>query len=149
VTKFRIVIATLIVSVGGVAFLGTAAHAADTNTITDQFYAPTFVPPTTTPTTVPLFSPPPSTPSSTPPPTSPPTTAGGSRFIPSSSTSVPASAVKVVTVAQPAQAAPLAATGALAFTGADVASLVGIALLLLVVGAELIRRGRHRAVNRS
>jgi hypothetical protein len=148
VTKFRIVIASLIVSVGSVAFLGGIAHAADTDGgPTQQFYAPTFVvpaaPPTTT-VTVPLIqTPPPS------PPSTPPTTEHGSLVIPSVSTSVPASGVKVITVSQPTQVEPLAATGSLAFTGADVAGLVGIALLLLVVGAELIRRNRHRAVHRS
>jgi hypothetical protein len=147
VTKFRIVIATLIVSVGSVAFLGGAAHAADTDgSPTQQFYAPAFVvpaaPPTTT-VTVPLIQTPP------PPPSSPPTTAHGSLIIPSVSTSVPASAVKVITASQPTQVEPLAATGSLAFTGADVAGLVGIAVLLLIVGGELIRRNRHRAVHRS
>jgi len=143
VTKFRIVISTLIVAVGSVAFLGAAAAHADdsTGTITNQYYAPPFVPPTTPPVTptVPLF---------TVPPTTPPTTPPGSHFIPPASTSVPP-AVKVVTVSQPPPAAPLAATGGLAFTGADVAGLVGIALLLLIVGAELIRRGRHRVADRS
>ena len=142
-TKFRIVISTLIVTVGSVAFLGAAAaHADDSSGITNQFYAPTYVaPPTTVPTTptVPLY---------TPPPSSPPTTAEGSHFIPSASTSVP-SQVKVVTVAQPTPAAPLASTGSLAFTGADVTGLVGIALLLLLVGAALIRRNRHRVPTRS
>ena len=140
-TKFRIVISTLIVTVGSVAFLGAAAaHADDSSGITNQFYAPTYVPPPpTTPT--------PTVPTYTPPPAAPPTTAGGSHFIPSASTSTPVQ-VKVVTQPQPAPTAALAATGSLAFTGADVTGLVGIALLLLLVGAALIRRNRHRMPTR-
>ena len=144
-TKFRIVISTLIVTLGSVAFLGAAAaHADDSSGITNQFYAPTYVaPPPSVPTpTVPTYTPPPPG-----PPSAPPTTAEGSHFIPSASTSIP-TAVKVVTQPQSVPTAALAATGSLAFTGADVTGLVGIAFLLLLVGAALIRRNRHRVPTR-
>jgi len=146
VTKFRIVIATLLATVGSVAFLGAAAHADESSGITNQYYAPTYVPPVTTPpvpTTVPLSTPPPST-----PPSTPPTTAQGSHFVPSASTSIPA--VKVITASQPAQVSALAVTGGnVAFTGADVAPLVVIGFVLLLLGAALIRRNRHRVPTRS
>jgi len=58
-------------------------------------------------------------------------------------------AVKVITVTPAPQEVPLASTHGLAFTGADVASLVGIAVLLLLFGAAMIRRNRHSVTDRT